>query len=84
MRTTLTIDDDLARELRQRMRQTHSGFKSLVNDVLRRGLSSGAAPAARRPRFVIQAKRRGFQPGVDPLRLNALADELDTDKTLTP
>ena len=39
MRTTLTIDDDLAASLKEQARQQHVPFKRVVNDALRRGLS---------------------------------------------
>ena len=45
MRTTLTLDADVAALLR-RMQETHGGsFKSVVNDALRRGLRQMVAPA---------------------------------------
>ena len=38
MRTTLTLDDDVAAEL-ERLRRARGGrLKSIINDVLRRGL----------------------------------------------
>jgi hypothetical protein len=45
MRTTLTLDDDVAAAL-ERLRKTRdSGLKELVNDALRRGLKEmGARP----------------------------------------
>ncbi len=45
MRTTLTIDDVLLRELRQRALRSGRPFKQVVNDVLRAGLRSGPAEA---------------------------------------
>lgn len=49
MRTTLTLDDDVAAML-ERLRKTRGGsFKRLVNEALRIGLRQVAAPARRRP-----------------------------------
>ena len=50
MRTTLTIDDDVAAEL-ERLRQTRdAGLKDLINDALRRGFREmTAAPKKRKP-----------------------------------
>lgn len=45
MRTTLTLDDDLAVALHERVRLTGRSFKDVVNEVVRQGL----APAASRP-----------------------------------
>lgn len=38
MRTTLTIDEDVAVELARLRRTRHISLKALVNDALRRGL----------------------------------------------
>lgn len=48
MRTTLTLDDDLAMALHERVRLTGRSFKDVVNEVVRQGL----APAATRPPVV--------------------------------
>ena len=39
MRTTLTIDDDLARQLQEIAYRTDRSFKSVVNESLRAGIS---------------------------------------------
>ena len=50
MRTTLTIDDDIAAELGRMRRTRDVGLKELVNDALRRGLRDMAvAPKRRKP-----------------------------------
>lgn len=76
MRTTLTLEDDLARKLRDRAFQEGRSFKSVTNAVLRAGLKAMDSGAGEDKRLVIQARRRGFRPGVDPARLNQLVDEL--------
>lgn len=50
MRTTLTIDDGLLRQLRQKALDTGKPFKQVVNETLRAGLER-PVPAAR-PRYV--------------------------------
>lgn len=79
MRTTLTLDDDLVRALREEARRRDLSFKEVVNEVLRRGISAGAAPGAKPARFRVKAKACGFQPGVDLKRLNQLLDEMEID-----
>lgn len=79
MRTTLTIDDDTANELKRRARFSGRSFKETVNEVLRRGLTADVQQRGAAERFVVAAAPRGFQPGVDPLKLNQLADELEVD-----
>jgi hypothetical protein len=45
MRTTLTIDDDVAAILERLRRAEDKSLKELVNQALRRGLKDLAAPA---------------------------------------
>ena len=76
MRTTLTLDEDVADFLREQARLQNKPFKQMVNDTLRRGMSP--AVCEDRPVFRVTPLRGGFRPGVDPLRLNQLNDELET------
>ncbi len=48
MRTTITIDDDVAVELARLRGERGESFKTVVNDTLRAGLAH--ASSARRPR----------------------------------
>ena len=79
MRTTLTVDDDLAEELKRVSASSHKPFKVVVNELLRRGLTAGSKPLAAPKPFEIEAKACGFLPGIDPLKLNQLADEMEAD-----
>ena len=76
MRTTLTLDDDLAVALKEEARRADRPFKQVVNDTLRRGLSPVLAEAE--SAYVVRPHDSGFRPGVDPLRLNQLNDSLET------
>jgi hypothetical protein len=49
MRTTLTLDDDVAAELERHLKARDVSFKALVNDVLRAGLKQLDAPPKHRP-----------------------------------
>jgi hypothetical protein len=50
MRTTLTIDDDVAATLERLRRSRDASLKELINEALRRGLRDmGARPKPRRP-----------------------------------
>lgn len=50
MRTTLTLDDDVAAILKRLKRTRHARLKDLVNEALRRGLASATAlPPAGEP-----------------------------------
>lgn len=80
MRTTLTIDDDLIQALKDLAHQRGISFKVLVNETLRRGLSAGEPPRAAVEPFRVISAPRGFRPGIDPTKLNQLADELETER----
>ena len=79
MRTTLTLDDDLADALRERARLTDRPFKQVVNDTLRRGMSPGTGETAR-SEYRVVPRRGGFALGIDPLRLNQLNDQLAAEE----
>ncbi|MDY0062288.1 MAG: CopG family transcriptional regulator [Myxococcota bacterium] len=78
MRTTLTIEDDLARRLKEKARREGRPFKTVVNEVLCAGLGGPGRPVER-PAFEVVPVHAGFRPGIDPARLNQLLDELETD-----
>lgn len=73
MRTTVTLDDDLAELLKQRARERDVPFKRVLNEAIRAGLSD------KRPREPYRMKPRdlGVRPGVDLTRALALAAELE-------
>jgi methanogenic corrinoid protein MtbC1 len=79
MRTTLTLDDDVARQLQEKSRRSGTTFKEVVNETLRKGLSQVGKPAGKLPGFEVKAAARGFRSGVDVLRLNQLNDELEME-----
>ena len=79
MRTTLTLDDDVAHQLVERQRLTGESFKQVVNQALRDGLQAGRQPTAGQPPFHVTPKAAGFRAGVDVRRLNQLNDELEAD-----
>jgi hypothetical protein len=51
MRTTLTIDDDIAIELERLRRTRDATLKEVVNDALRRGLQEMAHRPKKKKRF---------------------------------
>ena len=79
MRTTLTIDDHIAGALKALSQTSGKTFKTVVNEVLRNGLTAGEKPVAGQEAFRVASGRRGFLPGIDPLKLNQLVDELEAD-----
>ena len=77
MRTTITLDPDTEALLRREMARAHVNFKRAVNDAIRRGLS-GSRSATRDVVEVLPFASE-YQPGVDRLRLQQLADDLELD-----
>ncbi len=75
MRTTLTLDDDVAAKLRAIMRRTGKPFKQTVNEVLRLGLVSRSS----RPtdRFEVRARALGLRPGVSYDNVEELIEQLE-------
>lgn len=79
MRTTLTLEPDVAERLASEIRRTGKSLKAAVNDALRVGLGMGGR-RRRPPRFEVEPHAFGLVPGVDPDRLNQLVDELDVEE----
>ena len=79
MRTTLTIDDDLAGLLKQHAQESGVSFKAVVNRAIRAGLGANAAKARRAAVPKTVAHSFGFRAGVDLDKLGQLADELETE-----
>ena len=78
MRTTLTLDDDVAVFLKTQSQLHDKPFKQVVNETLRRGMAPGS-PGSEPPRFRIAPNRSGLAAGADPRRLNQLNDQLEAE-----
>jgi hypothetical protein len=75
MRTTLTLEPDIADRLRAEATLGKRSFKQIVNGALRRGL--GMEEAVTMTPFRVIPHSTAFHPGVDPGKLNQLVDELE-------
>ena len=74
MRTTLTLDEDVAAKLQSESRRSGRSFREVVNETLRRGL---ARPPATRANVAFRVTTRDLgelQPG---LALDNVAELLD-------
>ena len=83
MRTTLTIDDDVAAILQEKAGKHGIAFKQVVNSVLRAGLGAsdeGSLPK-RKPVKVV-GRPLGMKPGYDPDKMNQLVDELEAEERI--
>jgi hypothetical protein len=64
MRTTLTLDDDVAAKLKAEQRRAGRTFREVVNEALRQGLASQRV-TAKRQSFKITARDLGdLKPGL--------------------
>jgi hypothetical protein len=64
MRTTLTLDDDVAAKLKAEARRSGRPFREIVNDTLRRGLAARRASTRRRT-FKVSVRDLGeLKPGL--------------------
>ncbi len=79
MRTTVTLDDDLERSLRDRARERDVPFKQVLNDAIRVGLGSAGRPARR---YRMKPRALGSRPGVDLTKALTLAAELEDEEAL--
>jgi hypothetical protein len=79
MRTTVTLDPDVEQLLRDAMQQRRQSFKEALNQAIRAGLSGAGGPGVADRPFTLRAQPMGLRAGIDPGRLNQLADELEGD-----
>jgi len=70
MRTTLTIDDDIARKIRKAAANSGKPFKTVVNDALRAGLANDRIAKAAVPYRM------------KPVSMGELVGPFDLDKAL--
>ncbi len=82
MRTTLTIDDDLAGILKKKASQQGHSFKAVVNDLLRAGIVASGDTSPKRKPVKVVARALELKPGYDPDKLNQLVDELEVEELL--
>lgn len=74
MRTTLTLDDDVAAKLQAESRRTGRSFKEIVNEALRHGLAARRPGATRKPFRVATRDLGALRPG---LSLDSVANLLE-------
>ena len=82
MRTTLTIDDDIADILQRNAHQRGHSFKEVVNDLLRAGLAASGSSIPERRSHKVTGRPLGLKAGYDTDKMNQLVDELEVDEFL--
>lgn len=77
MRTTITLDDDVAAKLKSETRRTGRAFKAVLNDAVRRGLSAMPARRLHAP-FRVKARDLGrLKPGVTVDNIGDLLEQVE-------
>jgi hypothetical protein len=77
VRTTLTLDEDVAVKLKAVARRSGRAFRDVVNETLRRGLLT-ARPASTRQPFRVKARSLGgLRPGVDLDNIGELLERVE-------
>jgi len=73
MRTTLTLDEDVAAKVRAECGRTGESFKAALNRLLREGFAARSKQKPTAP-FRVRARALGLRPGV---RLDDVAELLE-------
>jgi hypothetical protein len=77
MRTTLTLDEDVAAKLKAEMRRSGKSFRDVVNDTLRHGLVEKRL-ASRRRSFKVEARDLGnLRPGLSLDNVGELLEQIE-------
>ena len=79
MRTTLTLDPDVAADLKRRARKTGKPFRQVVNDAVRAGLLAQDTPAPR-PYRLSPVSMGGPLPGINLDKALQIAATLDDEE----
>lgn len=75
MRTTLTLDDDLASQLEETARRSGRPFKEVIQSLLRDSLTQEHREVP--TPFVVRARPLDLRPGVDLTNVGALLEQLE-------
>ncbi|MEM6730198.1 MAG: CopG family transcriptional regulator [Myxococcota bacterium] len=81
MRTTLTLDDHLAKQLREKAHERGISFKEMVNSAIRAGLREDARPSDLTP-YRCRTFSMGYPKGGLAKALQ-LASELENEEIAT-
>ena len=79
VRTTLTIDDRIARALKAIAHRSGRSFKEVVDEVLKAGLAARDTPPTTRPYRLKPASLGSLRPGIDLDKALQVADALEDE-----
>jgi hypothetical protein len=75
MRTTMTMDADVALQLKRKLKETKLSQKELLNRALRKGLSQVRVESTKQE-FEVEPHSFGLKPEFDRDKMNQLYDQL--------
>lgn len=76
MRTTLTLDENVAAKLKELSRTSGAPFRRVVNEVLRRGLVAPQRMTPEEP-FVVHARPLRKKAGIQLDNIGELLEQID-------
>ena len=77
MRTTVTLDEDVAAKLKAESRRQARPFREVINETLRRGLADSRMPSGRQP-FKVRARDLGrLRPGLSLDNIGELLEQVE-------
>jgi len=82
MRTTVTLDPDVERLLKNEAHKRGESFKVALNEAVRKAFRPTPRSSAKRKPFVVKAYDMGLMPGIDYSKANKLADDMEIDAHL--
>lgn len=77
MRTTLTLDEDVAAKLKAQVRKTGKPFKEVVNEMLRNGLLTSAKRNADARPVKFNNRPLGVRPGLNYDSFSELLEQVE-------
>jgi hypothetical protein len=80
VRTTLTIDDRIAKALKALAHRSGKPFKEVLNETLAAGLAARESPPKARPYRLKPASLGGVLPGIDLAKALRLAGSLEDEE----
>jgi hypothetical protein len=69
----------VAAKLKELAHRRRASFKATLNDVLRLGLTAPTGKHSQDEPFVVKPHGGGFRPGIDPVKLNQIVDQLEVE-----
>ena len=81
MKTTITIDNDVAEFLQEQCRLQNKQFDQVVNETLRRGMTPAVQANAHDPHQVV-THSSGYAPGFDPEKIKEFLYDEDIEDFL--